>query len=307
MKTFIEDYLEWVPELVGDPAGGKRFSTSSLMRDLYSESCVIYEDLLRVSSAESVLGYTESVIKIENDKEFYSLPGNFRQFVRLERRVGASASDCGDPDDILDRLGTVPVLSRDRGIVISDVERGFRITPVPTIDDEQWWTLCYQRGPARLHWGTGEVLSANFFRMPASVLEQQGEIISTINYYSGTMLHILEDPTQGVREQFAEITSGGPVANGTLEYATRSSLNKGRGTAKYEIRPFLPPGLDKLIAVCVALARCAPRANVEVHSLLVRERKKYFNAARQWFRTTTQDRPPTLPSRGLKTVDPMAM
>jgi hypothetical protein len=306
MKTFMQEYLHWVPALLGDPPSQKRVTTETMLLDLYAEEMVIYEDLLKVTISEGVLGYTETVIRIQDGVEFYEWPGNFRQFISLERRVGTTGSDFGDPNNILDRLNTVPPHSRDRGIKISSVERGFRLSPVPSISGDQYWVLCYQKCPIKLHWGQGRIVGDTLFQLDPSVPVGQGESIYAPRYYSGAMIRIHPDQANKITMQTVELTTQAQTTP-LVHYNTRSPIRPtSQAAVTYEILPFLPDGIWKLIAVSVALAFCSPRKDPQTHSMLRKERRKFFRAARSWYGSTTRDRAPTFVSRGVKVGDPMA-
>lgn len=299
MRAFIEDYIEWVREYLGDPGRTKRLTPESVLRDLHAEHMVIYEELLKASYQDTVIGYTEAVIKLRSDTEFYNFPGNFRQFLGLERRL------VDNPRSVVDRLGTKRFGSRDRGITISSAQRGFKVTRVPIIIEEsQDWVLMYQKQPIVLHWATaGRYLSPTEFKLASAVNESQGQIVKAYNYYVGELLHLISD---NVPQQSIEVVSYNPSSH---MCELRDSLVGEfviNAPYKYEFRTFLPRGIDKLIACSVALGKTSDRTDSTKHRLLVKERRKFLQAARNWFRTATQDRAPTIRGRGIQTLDPMA-
>lgn len=299
MQAFIEDYIEWVREQLGDPGRSKRLTPESVLRDLHAEHMVVFEELLKASAQETIIGYTEAIITLRNDTEFYSFPGNFRQFMGLERRL------VDNPRSVVDRLGTKPFGSTDRGITISSVQRGFKVTRVPIIAEEsQEWTLMYQKQPIVLHWSSdGQALNSLLVKMPASIPAEQGQIIRSSNYYVGELLHVIGDADSN---QSVEVTNYVPAA-GVLTLREPLVASSPSAKIKYEFRTFLPRGLDKLIATSVALGKTSDRTDPVKHRMLIRERRKFLRAARNYFRTATQDRVPAIRGRGRQTVDPMAL
>jgi hypothetical protein len=286
MRAFIEDYVGWVREYLGDPGRSNRLTPESVLRDLHAEHMVIYEELLKASYQDTVIGYTEATIKLRRDTEFYNFPGNFRQFLGLERRL------VDNPRTVVDRLSTKRFGSRDRGITISSAQRGFKATRVPiVIEESQDWVLMYQKQPVVLHWADdGELVTDQTVRLPSSVPESQGEIVPETSYYVGELLHVI-DP--GAINQSIPVTAYNAVTRILTKF-------------KYEFRTVLPRGIDKLIACSVALGKTSDRTDSTKHRLLVKERRKFLQAARNWFRTATQDRAPTIRGRGVQTLDPMA-
>lgn len=299
MRAFIEDYVEWVREYLGDPSRSKRLTPESVLRDLHAEYMVVYEELLKASAGETVIGYAEATISLRSDTEFYSFPGNFRQFLRLERRL------VDNPRSVVDRLETKRFGSTDRGITISSAQCGFKATRVPiVIEESQDWVLMYQKGPIVLHWAdNGKVINNQAVRLPASLPEAQGQIVAQADYYVGELLHSIDArrPNQSI-----EVTAYNPATRALLLREPLLGDYRPGDEFKYEFRTLLPRGTDKLLATCVALGKTSDRTDPVKHRLLIRERRKFLQAARNYFRTATQDRAPAIRGRGLQTVDPMA-
>lgn len=297
MRAFIEDYIDWVREYLGDPGLSKRLTAESVLRDLHAEHMVIYEELLKASYQDTVIGYTEATIKLRSDTEFYNFPGNFRQFLGLERRL------VDNPRSVVDRLGTKPFGSRDRGITISSAQRGFKVTRVPiVIEESQDWVLMYQKQPIILHWADEGRWRGGFTFELGTPSGSQGQLVREQNYYTGELLHII-DETQLNRS--IEVVGHAPQL-GQVYFGTDLLGLPLNAKVKYEFRTVLPRGIDKLIATSVALGKTSDRTDPVKHRLLVKERRKFLQAARNHFRTATQDRAPAIRGRGLKTLDPMA-
>lgn len=297
MQAFIEDYLEWVTEILGDPGKNKRTTHSMWLRDLHAHHLKIFERLLQVSGDESLIGYHETDITLEDRKEFYSLPGNFRKFIGFERRLD------GDPTKVTDRMGTVPQWSGDRGIVLLDHHRGFQVRPLLLIGDNQTWTLRYQKGPIHLHWGSVNVdevrIGRNTFTLAEDVPAEQGTLINREDYYKGELIYLVET------DQVSEVTAYSVTKRRCTLRHTFSPPPT--GLVKYEFRTVLDRGIDKLFALAVAIEKTAARADPDKRRLLISEFKEFFASAKKYLRDLTSDRPP-LPnlSRQGGPTDPFA-
>ena len=304
MQSFIERYTSWVDELIGDPSSSKRTTSEKRLRDLEAHHLSVYERLLTVSSSETTIGYTETNINIIKDQEFYRLPGNFRSFIRFERRLN------GDPNNILDSTRTVAEWQRgDRGIIISSPERGFRFRPVPTNTDV--WTLVYQSAPIILHWGTitdSDKIKPGSITIPLTVPEAQGEVVPWDEYYKGAIIHILE--AKSGAGQSIEITAFNAA---TGECTLRNGFGivpeiDSETPLQYEFRTLLPRGYDKLIALSVAMGRMPERVDSDRWRMMKREWNEMFESARSYFRSTTSDRPQRVNmSHSGGTLDPFAL
>lgn len=287
-EPYIVSFLEWVREALGNPAASKRVTDKSLLRDLHTHHVSVYERLLRVTGGESTLGYTETDIVLTEGQSHYSFPGNFRQFHRLERW------NDGDRDKVIASMGTVAMGSNHRGIVIVS-PRQFIVQPVPT--ETKTWVMKYQRAPIKLHYG--HVSSVTELRQigleTGPMIDGQGELVLRNNYYAGEHMHFWENSGVGgpwTLPDPVQITSyvpGGPYVK--LRDDPSSPLGEPPNVG-YEFRPILPEGTDKLIAISVALGHTASSVSSERRSLLMREWKELFAAAKSHYRTTTVDRPP---------------
>ncbi len=315
MEAFVERYHAWIDDLLNDPAERRRHPVAKRLRDLDAHQKTIYERILKTSQARAQIGYCESTITLQDGVEFYRWPGNFRRFLRFERRVFddpapariSGVSSTGDPNNVLERMGTIAPWEYGRGVVMMTQQRGFRVSPVPTLSGDEVWTLCYQKGPIHPHWGTFEasptVIGTDFMKIPATIPADQGNVVRWPDYYVGEVLRIIEAGTGA--GQFIEVTGFNPVdGKCTLKHDFRPTPT---GTIKYEFGTFLPEGLDKIVALSVALANTAVSDRSEQRGLLMKEFKEMFAGCSHYFNSQTADRPHSAnPSRADTTVDPMA-
>lgn len=299
MRTFIEDYMDWVREALNDTANTKRLTTSQLLRDLHAHHQSVYEKLLRQSGAESLLGYAETSITLESGKEYYRLPGNFRFFLGFERR-----SD-GNPNYVISRLPSIPDWSNGPGVIISSPELGFRIRPVPTLSSNETWTLRYQKGPIVLHYGDGVYTPGNF-RLQATLPAEQGERIDIENYYANEVMHFPGPLQSGIDTTVScsEVTAYNPIT----QICTFRNAPAYPGTGvRYEFRTILPRGMDKLIALSVALNQTANRVDSDKRKLLKDEWNDLWSTAKGFVKRMARDRGELRPLNYYDRVDPYAM
>lgn len=302
MEAFVERYHAWLDELLNDPGDRRRFPITSRLRDLDAHQKSLYERILKTSQARAQMQYAEADITISNGVEFYRWPGNFRRFLKFERRVD------GDPNNIMETMKTIAPWDKGRrGVVLMTPERGFRVQPVPQMTEEQTWTLCYQKGLIHPHWGsfaaTGSNVGPNFLRFPASIPDAQGYLVKHPQYYAGEVLRIIDAGTGG--GQSIEVSN---FSVGTLQCDLRHNFSPvPTGQIKYEIGGFFPEGLDKIVAVTVALSKTPMADRAEQRSLLMKEFKELYAACSHYFNSQTADRPHRPdPSYADSTVDPFA-
>ena len=299
MNAFIEDYLEWVEEMLGDPSGQRRATPAKRLRDLHAHHMTLYERFSRAAGNMMRIGFAETDITVENEKDFYQLPGNFRKFISFKR-----FSD-DNPNNLVDEYPTIDDWADgSRGIIILSPQQGFRIRPRPTIDADQTWTLRYEVRPIRLHWGIAQSVTETTITLQDNLPEAQGQIVRQTDYYKGSLIHIV-DATTGVGQSI-DVISFSPES---LTCTLRHSFNPiPTGAVKYEFRTELPRGYDKIFALSVAMAQTANRTNSEAWRALHKEWREFYSAARAFFSGPTRDRPHRPNASTVETtVDPLAM
>lgn len=302
MDSFVERYNDWLDDLLNDPADRRRNPVAKRLRDLDAHHKSIFERILKTSQARAQIGYCEASIILQDGVTFYQWPGNFRRFLRMERRID------GDPNKVAEHMRTIAPWESRRGIVLMTPERGFRVQPTPTLTSNETWTLCYQKGPIHPHWGTITAtptnIGADFIKIATSIPPEQGNLVLWPAYYVGETVRILDAGTGA--GQAIEVESFNPSdGQCTLKHNFAPVPS---GTVKYEFGSFLPEGYDKIVAVAVALAHTPVRDRVTQRGLLTKEYKELMAAAMHYFNSQTADRPHTAnPTWADRTVDPMAL
>lgn len=279
MNAYIVDFSDWVKQSLGDPAFSKRVTTARILRELEVKHVEVYENILRISSG---VGYTETEITIEDDKEFYLLPGNFRRFIGFEKRL----SD--DPNQVSAVYRTLHPWEPGPGIEILSGQHGFKIRPRPVLTSDETWTLKYQAGTVILHYGTAREVGAKFIDFENSPASAQGEIVTTDGYYQGSLIGIVSADS-GVG-QVVECSAYLGADNRAL---LRHSLSPvPTGTVTYEIRPILPRPYHKLIALGAAITFAAERRDFQGRAALIHEWRELWRATKNYFSDTTTDSAP---------------
>ena len=307
MDAFIEDFLEEVLEDLGDPSTTRKLTDSIRLRRLWPEMTAVFEELLKASGQHTTIGYTETNITIVDGQDSYQLPGGFRIFLGLEKRVSDNR------DNVSDRLQTKDVDSRERGVRIMSPDRGMRIWPKPTASDAGTWVLRYRARPIRLHWGIAKSVGVSSGDTELGTLTfqddplpaNQGEKVRRDAYPAGQLIQILAAENLSAVGQIKEIKSYSAVSDVATMTAAWSPTPAGE--VKYEILPFAPQDYRRVFAVSVALAMTSARTDLDKHRLLIRERKKLMKALRNYFRTATRDRGHVRRSLDNLTGDPFAL
>lgn len=298
LLSFIEDHIEWVDEMLGDPSSTKRTTLLKRHRDLRTHHVSIFERLLGVSSSDSVIGYTEANITLKDGKEFYTWPGNFRQFIGLERRTVLT-----DPRTRVAKLNSVPIWSRDQGIVILGAERGFKMNSPLRLSGDQVWTLMYNKRPIVLHYGTVKIAGSNFVEVNPVEDEKQGDLVERADYYNGELIHLISGAAVPESNEVVSFQPSELRFTFRHDFATAPAKDD-----RYEFRSFVPRDYDKVIALSVALYGTSIRVDPERRQPLKEEFRELFHAAKNYFRSVTTDRPPKFRNTGVDsvTVDPFA-
>lgn len=279
--SFLDRFYEDVDLNLGDPSISKRLTRAQKLRLLYVVQKITWERLLRISGQESLLGRTESTITLKNGVEYYALPGNFRQFIRMELRKD------GDPATILGTLGSVPFWEMETGVFIMSEQRGMMVRPVPNISGDEDWTLIYEKGEVKLHHATAEAVTSFSLKMGFPGPDA-GEVVLTDDYYTGSLVGIY-DATLGT-QQVREII-GFQVAERTFQLRHPFSPIP-TGTVKYEIRPLLPEAYDDLYAIDVAIRVLGRRKGARGRTGLKEDRRDIWDACQSYFASNVADRPP---------------
>ncbi len=286
MQSFLERFYDDVDTNLDDPRTTKRTTKQKKLALLHTVDRQIWEKILMLTGQESMAGYAEVEITISDDKEFYLLPGNFRQFLRLERRTD------GDRNAVEARLNSIPFYDTDPGVVVLSEQRGMLVKPKPVLTADETWTLSYLAGPISLHFATaGKITDTTI--VAGTPGEDAGDLVLSDAYYDNAMLRIYEAETGSL--QIREISNWNHKAKVfTLRHAWNTIPT---GTVKYEIRPSVPPAYDDLYAMDVAIRILGQRRRGR--NGLKSDRNELWNACTGYFLSNVADRAPerTLPIR----------
>lgn len=281
MQAFLDRFYDDVDANLDDPQTSKRLTPAKELRLLYVVETMIWERLLMLSGQESVVGRAEATITIENDKEFYLLPGNFRQFLKFERRTD------DDSNYVTGTMRSIPLYDRGPGVQILSEQRGMIIVPKPVLNESEDWTLIYQKGPVRLHHATAAVVGEKTLT-GSTPANGAGEFVLNEGYYDGSLLMVYE-ATAG-QEQIREIVSSDPASK--VFHLRHAWGTLPTGTVKYEIRPILPPDYDDLYAMDVAIRVLGRRNRNRGRLGLKADRKDLWEACKSYFLSNVADRAP---------------
>lgn len=282
MKSFLDRYYEEVDDNLNDAAVAVRISKEKKLRLLDSFERQIWERLLTASGQESMIGYAEATITLKDNKEFYLLPGNFRQFLDFERRVN------DNPNLLTNKLPSVPHYSLSAGIEILEGRRGFRIKPRPTLGANADWTLRYLKGTIILHNATVDGIGTNWVRGKPPGTDG-GTLVKIDDYYKGSIIRIHDGDTGVPQER--ECT--GSKADSQTFVVRHDWDPIPSGNLKYEISPTLPHPYDSLYALDVAIRILGRRARSGHRRELISERAQLWEACRNFFLSNVSDRGPS--------------
>lgn len=286
MKPFLERFYEEVNDNLADPhAGGRRLTKEQKYRDLLRVEAQIWERLLTASGQESSIGRVEKQYTFEADKRFYPLPGNFRQFISLERRQG------GDVNLVDSTLNSIDMYDPGPGIEILSEQRGFIIRPMPesTASDDSNWYMTYIKGPVLIHYAKASGVTESTVKAGTPPADA-GELIRVEEYYTGCILRIYSaDKGAPQSREITGYNAGADLPTFTLRHPL---IPVPEGDVYYEICPVLPHRYDSIYAMDVALINCGRRTNLRRRSGLKDDRKELWNACRNYFLSNVADRMP---------------
>lgn len=280
MRPFLERFYSAVEDELGDPGTSKRYTTTKKLQDLNVVNTQVWEQLMDLTLAQSTLYFAECEITLEADKEFYTLPDGFRQFIALVRY--------DDDRNITGSMGSKQNMEISHGVEILSSTRGFRLRPLPVLSGDQTWTLQYLRGPGHLHYAKVEEFNPTQEALvsvgPAN--EQAGELILKDDYYNGLELRIYQ------------AAGGAPQTREILKYVAKSKTFILRhafsppieGEAWYEITPCLPEPYDEIFAIDVSQKKLRQRGRLDLAESLLRTRNQHWEAVKKWVLSNSADR-----------------
>ena len=282
MKSFLERFYEGVRKEIGDPHASARVTDEELLEDLHDTDALVFDDLLKATGQESLLGYSEATITFRNGVGFYQLPDNFRQLLQIERRQSGK---------ILDILRSKTFYEDGTGVEILTSTRGFRLFPAPSITADQEWILCYLRSPGRLHYArAGSIASKGLSTgtPPAS----GGELILLDDYYNGTEIRIYQAGNNAA-PQVNTVTDFKRTSSGRGTFSLRYEWDPmPTGEIWYETLPTVPRKYESIYMLDVAMKVLERRGKIERLGSLIARRRRLWGHCKQHVISNVSDRPP---------------
>jgi hypothetical protein len=282
VPSFIDTFYDLVSEHLGDPATSRRLSAAQKLRDFYAVERQIWEKVLQAVGQESLVGRVEHVFHVEQDDDYVPLPGNFRQFLSLEKWRD------GDRDDVEMIRQTMPYWEKTKvGVEIINEHQGMLWRPVADETEAGDWVLTYLKGPIRIHHAVAEDVS-EFSLTMGTPGPDAGTIVNRDNYYVGSNFRVWEADTgeEQTREAIGSSTSGGV----TFRYAWDPVPT---GIVRYEVCPTMPADYDHLYALKVAMKYCSGRNLARRRRELERDYRDAMRACMAYWTNQVGDRTPT--------------
>ncbi len=280
MEAFLTRFYDDVDEHLGDPHASARISKASKLRKLHDADEQIFNQLLKTTMQESLLGYAEATITLEDGKEFYPLPPGFRQLVQFEFRWTERSTSI---------LRSKQFYETHYGIDILSGSRGMRLRPPPSLSAPQDWVLLYLRSPGFLHHATAFKVGDKSVTSGVPGTDA-GELILTTDYYNGMELRVFSAGRGAPQTQ--TITGFSILGDKGTFHLRHAFTPVPSGVVLYEICPTLPLKYDSIYALDVALLILGDRDRpVKVASLL-KQRQAMWVSCKQYFESNVTDRGP---------------
>ena len=285
MEAFLDRYLASVDRNLGDPTQAKRYPIADKLSDLRTVEVQIWEKLLSASGQESTIGRCEHTITLQDGVSFYTLPGNFRQFMGFERREN------GDRNMIMSTMPSISMYDSGPGVEVLDAHQGMMVRPEPDLSEDQDWTLIYTKGPVLMHYGTAASVTSTTLVAPAS--PTRGELVAMDDYYAGSILRVYS-ASAGMFQSRVISAYNATTRTFTLRTAWGTTPT---GTILYEICPALPEPYDAIYALDAAIDKCASIGLFAQQQVLIQRRRPLWDACRNYFASNVTDRMPTRSAR----------
>lgn len=285
-KSFLEQFFESVNDHLGDPYTSTRTTKQKKLRLLRTIEQQTWERLLFGSGQESTLSRADADITLENGVSHYLLPGNFRQFLTFERY------DNGDRNRVLGKMPSIAASEDGPGVEILDGQRGMIVRPTPgASDNDQVWTLAYQKGPIIHHHSIGEV-GARTLTMIAPTNPDAGTMVAVDRYYDGSLVEVYDADTGA--PQTREVLFSVVVKKNRVRCLLRHAWSPmPAGTVRYQTRPCIPDGYDDIYALGAAMRLCPARLQRTRMTMLLRLWREQLTNCRSLFTSNVADRAPT--------------
>jgi len=283
MKSFLQLFYEQIDDFLGDPKLVKRLPHAKRYEMLRVAETQIWEKLVRTVGHNGSLGRAEATITLQDDVRYYRLPGNFRKFIEFVHRNN------GDPNEIINRLRTIPMSSPGPGIELLNANRGMVIRPNPVLPGDEDWTLVYEKGPVLTHYAQAEAIGDQHIKF-GTPGDDAGELILNDDYYNGSMVEVYEAETGNLQTiEIEDFVSDSKTAYLRFPWSPKPTGE----TIMYQIRPVLPENYSNIYALRVAALYARSQGFPIKARSLDSEFNAQFAACAAYFASQTFDRAPS--------------
>ncbi len=282
-RAFLERFYDAIDDHIGDPRTSRRITRQAKREQLAVVEVLIWEQLMKACGQESLIGRTETTVTLKNNIDRYALPGNFRQFITMERRETISGRT-----RVTNRRGTLPYWSGGWGFEIISAQRGMILRPPPDLDADQDWTLVYLKGPIIGHYAKAKEVGDKTITMGTPGADA-GEIVDKDDYYKGSIVRIYA-AGKGAMQEGEVVSSDAKTGTCHMQHAWSP---KPDGDVYYEFAPELPIGYDDVYSLMVAIKNMPRRGQRQKMAMMIAQMKEQMRSCRQFFSSNVADRPPT--------------
>lgn len=280
MEAFLERYYAGIDRHLTDPNATKRYTKAQKLADLHDIDRAIFESLLNVTGQESLIGYTEAVLTLQNGVVFYPLPEGFRQFIRLEFRTSTLT---------LAHLPSKAHYQERYGVEILTPGRGLRIYPAPALSGDEDWVLIYQRAPGKLHYAKASAVGDKTIHSGVPGTDA-GELVLIDDYYNGMEIRIYS-AGRGAPQQ-REIVWYKVMSDTQGVFHVRHPWATTSGDVYYEICPTLSLEYDSIYAFDAAMLTLDQRGHPDRSAALLRHRSNRWKKCLAYAASNVSDRGP---------------
>lgn len=280
MEAFLERYYAGIDRHLTDPNTTKRYTKAQKLDDLHDIDRGIFESLLNVTGQESLIGYAETVVTLQNGIVFYPLPEGFRQLIGFEQRTDRY---------VYRRLRSKQHYEERYGVEILTAGRGFRVDPPPLTSGDEDWVLIYQRAPGKLHYAKASDVGDKTITSGTPGTDA-GELVLIDDYYNGMEVRIYS-AARGAPQQ-REIVSYKVLSDTQAVFHVRHPWAITSGDVYYEICPTLPLDYDSIYAFDAAMLTLDQRGHPERSAALLRHRNNRWKKCLAYAASNVSDRGP---------------
>jgi len=235
-----------------------RWGFAKIVELLDTANALVYEELLSVSDPKSPMGFAEATATITANTQDYLYPGNFRKFIRFVQK--------NTTGDVISEILPTDISSGLSGIVLLDRSRGYRIVPIPTSTQTDWYLQYVGGVTPMLHYGTASA-ACGAATITFATTPTAGAISGDDGYYVNSYVKV-NTATAGAGQK-RRIT--GYLASSKVATVSPAWTTTPTGTVTYEILPCLDYPWDKAIAWRACMMLKGSDADAQHYAMAERE------------------------------------